>query len=80
MSWPRGRAPASASWCIVPELDDYLRPAEAAERFAVLPEAELIAVEGGKHLWVGEQQTYRVLTEIVAATNPAVLPLPTTWP
>ncbi len=64
---------------LVPELDDYLRPAEAAERFAVVPEAELIAVEGGKHLWVGEAQTYRVLTEIVKAVNPTALPLPTTW-
>lgn len=65
---------------VVPELDDYLRPAEAAERFAVVPEAELIAVEGGKHLWVGEEQTYRVLTEIVGVMNPGVLPLPRTWP
>jgi len=61
---------------IVPELDDYLRPAEAAERFASVPELEFVAVEGGKHLWVGEEQTYRVLTEIVARVNPGVLPLP----
>jgi len=65
---------------LVPELDDYLRPAEAAERFASIPHAKLIAVEGGKHLWVGESQTRRVLTEIVAAVNPAALPLPTHWP
>ncbi len=65
---------------VIPELDDYLRPAEAAERFAVVPECELVAVEGGKHLWVGENQTYRVLTEIVERLNPAVLPLPTEWP
>ena len=65
---------------VVPELDDYLRPAEAAERFAAAPEAEVIAVEGGKHLWVGEAQTYRVLTEIVGAVNPQALPLPTEWP
>lgn len=64
---------------VVPELDDYLRPAEAAERFASVPTAELIAVEGGRHLWVGEKQTSRVLTEIVARLNPAALPLPTTW-
>lgn len=64
---------------VIPELDDYLRPEEARERFAVIPEAELVAVEGGKHLWVGEAQTYRVLSEIVARVNPAVLPLPTTW-
>lgn len=65
---------------VVPELDDYLRPAEAAERFAVVPEADMVAVEGGKHLWVGETQTYRVLTEIVGRLNPALLPLPTQWP
>ena len=64
---------------IVPELDDYLRPPEAAERFASVPNAELVAVEGGKHLWVGEKQTSRVLTEIVARVNPVALPLPTVW-
>lgn len=65
---------------LVPELDDYLRPAEARERFAAIPHAKLIAVDGGKHLWVGETQTRRVLTEIVAAVNPAALPLATHWP
>jgi uncharacterized protein len=65
---------------VIPELDDYLRPAEARERFASVPELDLVAVEGGKHLWVGEHQTYRVLSEIVTRLNPAVLPLPTRWP
>lgn len=65
---------------LVPELDDYLRPDEARERFSSIPHANLIAVEGGKHLWVGESQTRRVLTEIVAAVNPSALPLPTEWP
>ena len=64
---------------IVPELDDYLGPEEAARRFAAVPETELVAVEGGRHLWVGEKQTSRVLTEIVARVNPAALPLPTEW-
>lgn len=64
---------------VIPELDTYLQPAEAAERFSSVPELEFVAVEGGKHLWVGEEQTYRVLTEIVARVNPAVLPLPRTW-
>ena len=64
---------------VVPEFDDYLRPDAAAERFAIVPHAVLIAVEGGKHLWVGETQTRRVLTEIVAAVNPDALPLPTEW-
>ena len=64
---------------LVPEFDDYLRPDEARERFASVPDATLIAVNGGKHLWVGETQTRRVLTEIVAAVNPDALPLPTEW-
>lgn len=64
---------------VVPELDDYLRPDEARARFGAVPEATIIAVDGGKHLWVGENQTRRVLTELVAATNPDALPLPLEW-
>jgi len=64
---------------LVPEHDDYLRPAEAAERFASVPEAVLIPVEDGKHLWVGENLTRRVLSEIVGVVNPRALPLPTEW-
>jgi len=64
---------------VIPELDDYLRPAEAAERFASVPEIELVGVEGGKHLWVGETQTSRVLNEIVGRINPSASPLPTTY-
>jgi hypothetical protein len=64
---------------IIPELDDYLRPPEAREKFAVVPDARLVEVDGGKHLWVGESQTSRVLTEIVAQVNPAALPLATVW-
>ena len=65
---------------VIPELDDYLRPTEARQRFAVVPEIDLVVVEGGKHLWVGESQTRRVLTEVVQRLNPAALPLPTSWP
>jgi alpha/beta superfamily hydrolase len=75
-AWAGSDTPVVA---LIPELDDYLRPAEAAERFAVAPNIELVNVEGGKHLWVGEAQTSRVLTEIVARLNPAALPLPTEW-
>ena len=64
---------------MVPELDDFLRPAEARERFASVPSLEFVEVEGGKHLWVGEQQTRRVLDEIVARVNAAAYPLPTTY-
>ena len=75
--WNRSSAPVVA---IIPEHDDFLKPAEAAQRFAGLPRLRRIDVAGGKHLWVGEGQTRRVLEEIVAAVNPAALPLPTTWP
>ncbi|MDX2375555.1 alpha/beta fold hydrolase [Microbacterium sp. LRZ72] len=64
---------------LIPEFDDFLRPDEARRRFASVPRMTLIAVEGGRHLWVGETQTRRVLTEIVAAIRPAALPLPTAW-
>ena len=90
LSPPLHRATAAevAAWAhddrrvvvLVPELDDYLRPAEAVTRFAAIPHVELIAVDGGKHLWVGETQTRRVLDEIVAAVNPAALPLAREWP
>jgi alpha/beta superfamily hydrolase len=65
---------------LVPEHDDFLQPAEAAERFGAVPEVRVVPVEGAKHLWVGEQQTRRVLDEIVGAVAPEALPLPTRWP
>jgi uncharacterized protein len=67
---------------LVPELDDYLRPDEARQRFARVPQAEVIAVDGAKHLWVGETYVRIVLDEIVRAVNPAALKgstLPTEW-
>ncbi|MCW4459353.1 alpha/beta hydrolase [Microbacterium sp. MPKO10] len=64
---------------VIPELDDYLRPAEAQERFSAVPDASVVPVENGRHLWVGEKQTRRVLSEILAIVNPAALPLPDEW-
>ena len=55
---------------LVPELDDYLRPDEARRRFARVPQAEVIGVDGAKHLWVGESAVRRVLDEIVRVVNP----------
>lgn len=62
---------------LVPEFDDYLQPAAAREKFGKLPNAIQIDVESGKHLWVGEVQSRRVLNEIVAVVNPQAAPLPT---
>jgi alpha/beta superfamily hydrolase len=65
---------------LVPELDDYLRPAEARARFARVRQAEVIGVDGAKHLWVGEPAVRRVLDEIVGHVLPGhPLPLPTHW-
>jgi alpha/beta superfamily hydrolase len=64
---------------LVPELDDYLRPDEARRRFARVRQAEVIAVEGAKHLWVGEAAVRRVLDEVVAYVLPGHPPLPTVW-
>ncbi|MET8869261.1 alpha/beta fold hydrolase [Nonomuraea sp. NPDC004580] len=62
---------------LVPEFDDYLRPGEAKARFARVPQAEVIGVDGAKHLWVGEPYVRIVLDEIVRRVNPAASPLPT---
>ena len=64
---------------LVPELDDYLRPDEARRRFARVRRAEVIPVEGAKHLWVGEAAVRRVLDEVVAHVLPGHAPLPTVW-
>ena len=63
---------------LVPELDDYLRPAEARERFRAVPQAEVVGVDRAKHLWVGYAD--RVLDEIVRRVAPASFPLPRYYP
>lgn len=62
---------------LIPEFDEFLPPAQARERFSPLKKIELIAVDGAKHLWVGEPSVYRVLSEIVTHVAPERLPLPT---
>ena len=62
---------------LVPELDDYLKPDQARERFAIVPTLKIIAVDEAKHLWLGEPAVHRVLSEIVSIANgiPTTLPL-----
>ncbi len=62
---------------LVPECDDYLRPAQARERFAAIPQAEVVSIPDAKHLWVGDAET--VLDEIVRRVNPSAYPLPRCW-
>jgi uncharacterized protein len=64
---------------LIPALDDYLRPDEARSRFARVPQAEVVAVDNAKHLWVGEPYVRIVLNEIVRRVNPPAWPLPTEW-
>ncbi len=59
---------------IVPEHDDYLQPPEAAERFAVVPQCQVVGVPDAKHLFVGH--TEEVLDEVVRAVAPESWPLP----
>jgi len=74
--WARSGKPLVA---LVPELDDYLRPDQAAARFSSVPQARVVGVQGAKHLWVGESFVRRALDEIVATVSPGAGPLPTTW-
>jgi alpha/beta superfamily hydrolase len=78
-AWAASGRPLTA---LVPEFDDYLRPDEARQRFARVPKADVIGVDGAKHLWVGETYVRIVLNEIVRVVNPAALTgsaLPTEW-
>jgi len=80
-AWAKSGKPVKV---LVPEFDDYLRPEEARDRFAplltneasVAAGSELVAVEGAKHLWVGEKYVRIPLDAIVRATNPSAAPLP----
>jgi alpha/beta superfamily hydrolase len=72
--WAQSGKPLVA---IVPELDDYLRPPEAKERFGVIPQAEVVDVPRAKHLFVGF--TEAVLDEVVRHVAPSSYPLPRTF-
>ena len=64
---------------LVPELDEFLTPGPAAERFSVVPHAQVHAFDGEKHLWVGEKATRRVLNSIAETVAPGSSPLPTSY-
>ncbi len=63
---------------LVPQFDDYLRPAEARQEFGVVPGADVVAIARAKHLFVGF--TEEVLDQIVRVVAPASHPLSAEWP
>jgi alpha/beta superfamily hydrolase len=62
---------------LVPELDDYLRPAEARDRFARVPQCTVRDFPKVKHLWVGQAEA--ALDAIVETVRPGFGPLPREW-
>ena len=62
---------------LVPELDEFLTPEPAAQRFSAVAHAQVLAFDGEKHLWVGEKATRRVLDAIAETVAPGSSPLPT---
>lgn len=76
LDWARTGRPLRV---LVPELDDFLRPEQAQQRFSLVPQAEVVPVAGARHLWVGEKYVALVLNDIVAQVAPHYAPLPTEW-
>lgn len=62
---------------VVPEHDDYLRPPQARERFARVPQCEVVEIERSKHLFVGFAE--EVLDVVAERLVPGSSPLPRTW-
>lgn len=73
----RWAAAAKPLVAVVPELDDYLRPPEAYQRFARVPQAGVVVVERSKHLFVGFAD--EVLDIVAGRLVPGSAPLPRTW-
>ena len=72
--WIKDGRPITA---LIPELDDYLKPAAAKIKFSKVKNLKQIDVNGAKHLLVGEPMVHLVLSEIVKVIAPSRLPLPT---
>ena len=62
---------------IVPEHDEYLSPAAAKEKFAAIPQIEIIEGVNMKHLWLGEPSVQFVHDQIINKVAPEKYPLPT---
>lgn len=72
--WAKDGRPVIA---LVPEHDEYLSPAAAKERFAIIPQIQIIEGVNMKHLWLGEPSVQFVHDQIVRQVAPSKYPLPT---
>ncbi len=75
-TWATTGRPLTA---LAPELDEYLTPSEAAERFAVVPQCEVVGIAGCKHLWVGEKFVRIAWNETLKRIRPELPELSWTW-
>lgn len=64
---------------LIPELDEYLKPLEAKERFSVIEQCEVIAIPECKHLWVGEKFVRIAWDEALKRIRPELPTLTWTW-
>lgn len=64
---------------LVPELDEFLQPEQARERFAIVPQCEVVAIPNCKHLWVGEKFVRIAWQEILKRVLPNNPELDWTW-
>lgn len=75
-AWAKTRRPLLA---MIPELDDYLKPEQAKEKFSVVPHAEIIPIADCKHLWVGEKFVRIAWDEALRRIRPDLPNLDWTW-
>lgn len=75
-AWNAGERPVV---CLIPELDDYLRPPQAQVRFAIMEHAQVRPVAQARHLWVGERFVRHVLDEVSDIVVPGSAPLARDW-
>ena len=74
--WAESGKPVTA---LVPEHDDYLQPPEARERFAAVPQAEVVGVDG-RQAPVGRRRRDGARRDRARGSPPTVdVPLPTEW-
>ena len=76
LSWAASGRPITA---LVPELDDYLKPDDAKNRFAAIPQCDVVPIPECKHLWVGEKFVRIAWNEILKRVRPELDELTWTW-